>query len=110
MTVVRIHSKMKWSAFRDPVTKYWVAVCDPLKLTVQGETWRALLESISDTIDLVFKDLVATGELEQFLETHGWRRQGEVPAKPTRVRFDVPFVVTRQNAGYAHHTETALCK
>ncbi len=109
MAVVNVYSKMKWSAFRDPATKYWVAVCDPLALTVQGETWRALMESISDTLDLIFKDLLESGELDRFLKTHGWKR-GEIPPKPAKVRFDVPFVVNKQNGRYAHPAEATLCK
>ncbi len=110
MNVVRIQGDIPWNAFRDPATQFWVAVCEPLKLTVQGETWRALMESISDTLDIVLHDLFKTGDFERFLRVHGWKLLERPTAKTNRLRFDVPFEVKRRDPKYVHDTEGALCK
>ena len=73
----------------------WIAVCEPLKLTVQSETFGELMEDIADTLDGVLKDLLASNELERFLQEHGWQIAGAMPVfalRPENVRFDVPFV------------------
>ena len=49
----------------------WVAVCEPLKLTVSADTWNQLMEDIGTTMDLVFADLLEAGELDEFLARHG---------------------------------------
>lgn len=110
MSVIRIQGEIPWSASRDPATDIWVAVCEPLKLTVQGETWAVLMQSISDTLDIVFHDLFRTGDFEQFLRTHGCKLLNDAPVKASRLRFDVPFTVKRRSPNYVHNTEGALCK
>ncbi len=110
MSVIRVQAQIQWNAFRDPSNEFWVAVCEPLKLTVQGETWSVLVESISDTLDIILTDLVKTGTFERFMETHGWKIQTPLPANTNRLRFDVPFEVRRRNPNYVHHPEGALCQ
>jgi hypothetical protein len=63
-----------------------------LKLTVQSPTWGELVEDISDALDLMFKDLLETGELSPFLQERGWALLGPLPKAPKNVRFDVPFI------------------
>src|SRR5438876_6094640 len=110
MSVIRIQGSIPWNACRDPTTEIWVAVCEPLKLTVQGETWAVLMGSISDTLNIVFHDLFRTGDFERFLRTHGWKMLNDSPVKANRLRFDVPFDVKRRSLNYVHNTEAALCK
>lgn len=109
MAVIHIQAKIQWKAFRDPATKFWVAVCQPLKLTVQGETWGALMECINDTLDLLLKDLFASGNFEKFLRKQGWKRLNDVPPNASRLKFDVPFDVQRRNRPYDYDSEAALC-
>lgn len=70
----------------------WVAVCEPLKLTVQAETWAALMEDFGLTLNAVLRDLLSSNELEKFLQDRGWQLSGAIPARPENVRFDVPFI------------------
>jgi len=109
MSVIRVQAQIRWRAFRDPKSNFWVGVCDPLKLTVQGETWSVLVESISDTLQIVLHDLVKTGNFDRFMESHGWKLQSPMPANTNRLRFDIPFEVKPQNMNYARHPEAALC-
>jgi predicted RNase H-like HicB family nuclease len=109
MSVIRVQAQIQWNASRDPASNFWVAVCEPLKLTAQGETWSILVESISDTLQIIFTDLVKTGTLERFIEAHGWKLQTPIPANTNRLRFDVPFELKRRNSRYVHRPEGALC-
>jgi len=89
--VVRIQASLPWNCSFGK-SGNWVAVCDPLKLTVQSHTWGELVEDIADALDLMFKDLLETGELSPFLQEHGWTLIGPLPRGPKNVKFDVPFI------------------
>jgi len=69
----------------------YVAVCDPLKLTLQAATWAELMEDTSDVLNSIFLDLLTSNQLESFLRTHGWSMLGQLPRQVENVRFDVPF-------------------
>lgn len=91
MVVVKIDGKTDWKCFRAK-GGHWVAVCDPLGLTIQsGGTWANLMEDIAHTLNAMFVDLLKSRDLEKFLSDRGWRPVGRIPSKPTDVWFDVPF-------------------
>jgi hypothetical protein len=91
LTLVRIDGQVRWTCFRAKGGN-WVAVCDPLKLTVQSDSWANLMEDIGQTLDALLKDLLASQELPQFLKDHGWTILGPMPSRPEDVRFDLPFL------------------
>jgi hypothetical protein len=95
--LVRIHANLKWDVLPTKDGN-WIGVCDPLKLTVQAETWAELMEDIGLTLNAVLIDLLKSNELERFLGDRGWRVVGGVipqrSDRPEDVRFDVPFVPT----------------
>ena len=90
MRVVRVQANLQWSVQRGKVGA-WVAICDPLKLTVQSETWAELMEDIGLTLNDILKDLLVSNELPKFLHERGWQLAGAMPTRPEDVRFDVPF-------------------
>lgn len=90
MTVVQIEANVPWKTVRAQGGN-WVAICDPLGLTVQAETYADLMEDIGLTLDALLKDLLRSNELERFLHDHGWRPLGRIPTRPEGIRFDVPF-------------------
>ena len=91
MTLVRVDANLQWSVLQGKGGN-WIAVCDPLGLTVQGETWAELMEDIGHTLDAMLKDLMSTHELDKFFRDHGWTPMAAVPNRPEDVRFDVPFI------------------
>jgi len=106
--IIQIQANIVWEIRQDVASRQYLAVCHPLKLTVQGETWSALVESISETLDAVFEDLMDTGELDRFLEDHGWRMQGQLPQRHKRnVRFNIPWGIEKPRA--ANDRETVPC-
>jgi len=89
-TTVRIDGNVPLACQRVGEGRY-VAICEPLQLTLQADTWGELLEDFTETIDAMFSDLLASNDLLQFLKDHGWRVTGTLPSKPENVRFDMPF-------------------
>jgi hypothetical protein len=90
MTVVEIKANLVWRCVRGRGGN-WVAVCDPVALTVQSDTWAHLMEDIAETLNAMFTDLLRSGELEQFLRDRGWRAAGPIPTRKRDIWFDVPF-------------------
>ena len=90
MQLVRIEANVPWNI--TPAREgAWIGVCEPLKLTVQADTWAELMEDIGLTLDAIMRDLLKSNELPQFLRDRGWQMVGAPPTKQEDVRFDVPF-------------------
>jgi predicted RNase H-like HicB family nuclease len=89
--VVRIQGKVECKIIKAKGGN-WVAICDPLKLTLQAETWANLMEDIALTLDAMFKDLLSSNELNKFMREHRWKLIESIPAHQTDIRFDLPFV------------------
>ena len=89
-TVVRIRGNLIWQ-IAPTKTGGWLAVCDPLKLTIESEVFSELMEDISLTLDAIFKDLLVSNELPRFFQEHGWHGIGQIPHGPENVKFDMPF-------------------
>jgi hypothetical protein len=90
MTLVRINANVQWNVVQGK-NGAWIGICEPLKLTVQSETWAELMEDIGQTLNAIMGDLLASNELPQFLKDRGWQLVGAIPNRPEEVRFDVPF-------------------
>jgi len=95
--LVRINANLQWRYTIGKGGNY-IAVCDPLKLTLQAETWADLMGDTSDVLNSIFRDLLSSNELDLFLRDHGWTLQGRFPDRPENVRFDVPFFFVPQMA------------
>lgn len=70
-----IEAKVTW-AVRRARGSNWIAVCDPLGLTLQSETYATLVEDIAETLDGIMNDLLATHDLDRFLRDQGWHLVG----------------------------------
>lgn len=89
-TLVRINANLQWR-FKIGKGGNYVAVCDPLRITLQAETWAELMEDTAEVLNTIFLDLLNSNELDRFLSDHGWALMGRVPDQPENIRFDVPF-------------------
>ncbi len=93
--VINIEGDLEWKYCQDPESENWVAVCDPLKLTVEADTLPELYESMSEAVDSLLNEMLSTGDLERFLKEHGWSA-GPIPTGEDRdVQFDVPLNTRR---------------
>jgi len=88
--VVQVQGNLEWRFLRARGGN-WVAVCDPLALTVQSPSFAALMEDIAETINAMLHELVRSNDLQRFFRERGWQ-SAPIPAKVQDVWFDVPFV------------------
>lgn len=85
---IGIRAEIPWVAARDPYSLRWVAVCEPLSLTVEVESESELVPVIRESMELLFTDLLESGELDQFLADRGWARRNQLPAhRPRSAQF-----------------------
>lgn len=104
MTIVKVEAAVNWKYFRGAGGN-WIAICDPLALTVQSETWAFLMEDIAETLNAMFKDLLASNELNRFLRDRGWQPIGMLPSNHDDIWFDVPINI---NQATNHDPQVAL--
>lgn len=93
MSLVHVEANISFRAYRNQ-DGVWVAVSDPLGLTVEADSWGELFHGINETMNLMLRDLLSRGKLPSFLRARGWTLLQPRSVKPTsRVRFEVPFGV-----------------
>ena len=103
--IVVIDAEIPWAITRPEKTKLWIGVCEPLKLTAQATTWANLMTDISWAMESVFQDLMATGDLEQFMADRGWAAAPlQSASKHKNVKFDIPFSLRRSGLNDLTHT------
>jgi predicted RNase H-like HicB family nuclease len=105
IVTVHIKAKLTWIVFQDKKSKYWVGVCDPLKISSQGETLGDLVENIEDALNLMLHNLACRNELDMFLRQHKWALIGRMPEKPSNARFEIPYDISRRSQ---HDPQTVL--
>lgn len=88
---VEVRAQLQWMFYRDDRSRRWIAICDPLKVTVEADTHTELRENIADGLNLLFRNLLKDRELDTFLRNRGWSLVGSAPAEESNVRFDVPI-------------------
>lgn len=94
--LIRVDARIDWEIMQVPNENAWIAICDSLGLTIESSSWRELAEDISEALDMVFADLIAENEWEQFLSQHGWSFQDEIPQQPVeKLKFDVPCFLSQ---------------
>lgn len=96
---IKITANVQWTYALDPESNRWIGVCEPLQLTVEGETQAILMESITETMDALMHDVWETGDLTEFLRRHGWAMESDIPARPDDGKdywFDVPIDLIAQ--------------
>src|SRR5437868_4715631 len=92
--VVPIQGQVQWVFRQDPVSRRFIAVCDPLGLTVEGDTYGEMVDYLQDAVSLVLGSMHKSGDFDQFLRDRGWSLvPGRVasPADLDDAQFDVPF-------------------
>lgn len=90
--IIRIDGNVPWQ-WRVASGGNYVAVCDPLKITLQAPSWGELMEDISSALDALLKDLVECDEFDQFMQEHGWKSLTTVQGHARDMRFEVPFSI-----------------
>jgi len=92
VTTVRINANVQWK-WRVGAGGNYVAVCDPLKLTLQASSWNELVEDMGIALNALVLDLIESNEWDEFMREHGWNMVGPMPISPKDARFEVPFSI-----------------
>jgi len=92
---IQIDAKIPW-ARKQLNSGAWIGVCDALGLTIEASNEAELVSMIEESMSLLFQDIFADGELDRFLQAHGWMAKSPIPLEiqagiENGVRFDVPF-------------------
>lgn len=94
MKIVRFEANVnvQWEYCYDADLGLWVGKCDPLGVTAQAETFSELVNTSAEVIDVLLRDLLESGELDQFLRERGWQPISPIPRRSTPgLRFDIPM-------------------
>lgn len=88
---IEVESALQWTAVHTR-SGVWVAECEALGLTMEGDSLDDLHGVIGEACGALFADLFEDDELDEFLESHGWRADNlaDVPAGQ-EVEFEVPW-------------------
>lgn len=88
---IEVKASLQWVFYRDERSRRWIAICDPLKVTVEADTHAELRENIEEGLNLLFQNLLRERELDRFLMLRGWSMSSQVPEGAGEVHFDVPI-------------------
>ncbi len=94
MQVVKIEARIAWQIIETEGS--YIAVCDQLGLTVSGDTHNELGENIGEVLQMLFEDLVADQQLDQFLKERGWERTPGVDVEGAK--FDIPWELLNEQS------------
>lgn len=92
--LVRIRGNVRWDV-QPAEGGCYVGVCDEFGLTMQADTWAELMQAIGSILEMLFKDLCKTDELDQFLHEHGLVADGRIGSDAI---IDMPFLPSMAQA------------
>jgi hypothetical protein len=88
---VQINGQLLWIVERGN-SGHWIAVCDPMNLSLEATSLDELYSVINEGIQLLMLDLIRDNEFDQFLRERGWDAQG-VPKGPVEdgINIQIPW-------------------
>ena len=97
---IKMQTTLEWTASQSASCNRWIAECEALGIAMEGDSLDEVYSLIGETCFALFRDLVADGELDQFLRARGWSA-ANLPTGPVDddVEFSIPWsLVTQGNA------------
>lgn len=89
--IINVEATLQWIAKRGDRTDRLIAVCDPLGLAVEAESEEELQSLMQESLHLLFTDLIADNEFDQFLSEKGWSSNRTPDLTDEEVHFQVPM-------------------
>jgi hypothetical protein len=96
--LVRIDANVPWEVVCDPENGWFLGICRLLSLNAIRRHPGGIPGVLNEAMQLLFEAWFREGELDAFLQRHGWSTLTPLP--PPRAKmptFDVPFEVQRKN-------------
>ncbi len=99
---INVKAAVSWRATKCAAGNRWVAECEALGLSIEGNGLDELHSLISEASFALFVDLFEEGELEQFLMDRGWRAESLPDRHDVEdgINFAIPWELTAQGAPY----------
>lgn len=93
VTLVRQEGQasVQWRATKSKSSKRFVALCEPMNVSLEANSIDELYSMIPEAIHLLMRDLLEDDEIQPFLREIGWRFPGELPKPTEDVRIQVPW-------------------
>lgn len=97
--VIEVTSTLEWTATQSEKGNRWVAECEALGLSMEGESLDELHSLIPEACFALFIDLFEDNELNQFLGDRGWEAVN-MPTAPVAddIGFSIPWNLVAQGA------------
>ena len=95
-SVIRIDvpGPLAWKAFQSPSSKRWLAVCDALKSTREGDSLDELYREVEEETQRCLLNLLRCNKLQDYLHDRGWRASDiDEALGSAEVEFDVSWVL-----------------
>lgn len=94
---IQIAAQLQWKVTSMEKRGY-VAACDEIGLTMQGDNLDDLAAGINEALQLFFLDLLEEGEFHSFLTRKGWQSHS-AEAMQKGVLFQVPYSLLLNDVG-----------
>jgi hypothetical protein len=97
--VIEVKSTLEWSATQSASSRKWIAECEALGLSMEGDSLDELHSLIPEACFALFVDLLEDDELDRFLMERGWHAMN-MPAGPVNddIEFSIPWNLVAQGA------------
>ena len=95
--VIEVKSTLEWTATQSASSGGWIAECEALGLSMEGDSLDELHSLIPEACFALLVDLLEDNELEQFLTERGWHAMN-MPAGPVSddIEFSFPWHLIAQ--------------
>lgn len=87
---IQVKSRVQWQVSKADRGTGYVAVCEPLALTLEADSLDDLESIIGEALQLLFTDLFLDNEFHDFLMARGWRAK-DIPEDDGDIEFQVPW-------------------
>jgi len=98
-TAVGAEVTLQWTATKSEHCERWVAECNELGISVEGDTLDEVYSLIPEASHALLIDLFVDDDLHVFLKRRGWEASG-IPAElgGDGIEFSVPWHLVAQGA------------
>jgi len=101
-----VQGQIVWRIYRDDASGQWIGVCEPIGLTASGDTYSEAVECCNQAMELMFEDLLSSGDLDEFLKLRGWKTVDVESLEGEEGGIDAPFSI---EPVVAHDPQAAFC-
>ena len=89
---IEVSSTLQWTATQTALGTRWMATCEPLGISVEGESLDEVHGLIPEACFVLFTDLIEDNEFDEFLTARGWRSRNQPTGSvDEEIEFLIPW-------------------